>query len=167
MVRHEQQTVRMALATVMHHSSGKVHTTYGAPRSQTTATRASEGQVHEEHVGLRAQKRPLPGEWPAPMLLRMCCLESSCSQFRKVGRTSAAAVWGHLQWWSKASWLIVAFVFTVGCRLQVCGNWPPSSSREVPFWTSQCSLRLSSGQPTIWVRNLRWRDVCSCAPVPA
>ena len=67
MLRHEQQTVRIALATVWHHSSGKVHTTYGAPRSQTTATRAREGEVHEKHDGLRAQKRPLPGTRPEPL----------------------------------------------------------------------------------------------------
>ena len=39
MLRHEQQSIRMALATVMHHSY-KVHTENGAPRGQTTATRA-------------------------------------------------------------------------------------------------------------------------------
>ena len=38
--RHEQQSIAAALATVMLHSSGKVHTACGAPRSQTTATRA-------------------------------------------------------------------------------------------------------------------------------
>ena len=65
MLRHEQQSIRMALATVMHHSF-KVHTENGAPRSQTTATRAREGEVHEQHDGLRAQKRPLPGMRPAP-----------------------------------------------------------------------------------------------------
>ena len=64
MLRHEQQSIRMALATVMHHSF-KVHTAYGAPRSQTTATRAREGEVREQHYGLRAQKRPLPGMRPA------------------------------------------------------------------------------------------------------
>ena len=56
----------MALATVMHHSY-KVHTENGAPRSQTTATRAREGEVHVQHDGLRAQKRPLPGTRPAPL----------------------------------------------------------------------------------------------------
>ena len=65
MLRHEQQSIRMALATVMHHSI-KVHTENGAPRSQTTATRAREGEVHEQHDGPRAQKRPLPGTRPAP-----------------------------------------------------------------------------------------------------
>ena len=39
MLRHEQQSIRMALATVMHHSY-KVHTENGAPRGQTTGTRA-------------------------------------------------------------------------------------------------------------------------------
>ena len=42
MLRHEQQSIRMALATVMHHSY-KVHTENGTPRGQTTATRAREG----------------------------------------------------------------------------------------------------------------------------
>ena len=66
MLRHEQQSIRMALATAMHHSF-KVHTENGAPRSQTTATRAREGEVHEQHDGLRAQKRPLPATRPAPL----------------------------------------------------------------------------------------------------
>ena len=57
MLRHEQQSIRMALATLMHHSL----------RSQTTATRAREGEVREQHHGLRAQKRPLPGTRPAPL----------------------------------------------------------------------------------------------------
>ena len=58
MLRHEQQSIRMALATVMHHSSGKVHTAFGGLRSQTTATRASEEEVHEVNDTLRRQKRP-------------------------------------------------------------------------------------------------------------
>ena len=68
MLRHGQQTVRMALATVTHQSSSKVHTACGAPRSQTTATRASEEEVHEAYVVPREQKRPPPGERPAPLL---------------------------------------------------------------------------------------------------
>ena len=67
MLRHEQQSVRMALATVMHHSF-KVHIEYSAPLSQTTATRAREGEVRELHYGQRAQERPLPGTRPAPLL---------------------------------------------------------------------------------------------------
>ena len=67
MLRHEQQSIRMALATVMHHSF-KVHSEYGAPRSQTAATRAREEEVRELHYGLRAQERPLPGTRPAPLL---------------------------------------------------------------------------------------------------
>ena len=66
MLRHEQQSIHMALATVMHHSF-KVHIENGTPRSQTTATRAREGEVHEQHDGLRAQKRPLTGTRPAPL----------------------------------------------------------------------------------------------------
>ena len=44
------------------------------------------------------------------------------------GPTSAAAVWWHLQRWVRHLGLSLPFVFTTGCRLQVCGNWPPSSS---------------------------------------
>ena len=42
MLRHEQQSIRMALAMVMHHSY-KVHTEYGALRGLKTATRAGGG----------------------------------------------------------------------------------------------------------------------------
>ena len=68
MFRHEQQTVRMALAAALHHSAGpreKVEKQQnGAPRGQKTAARAGEGEVHAQHDGLRAQKRPLPGKRP-------------------------------------------------------------------------------------------------------
>ena len=37
--RHEQQSIRMALVTA---SLGRVHAEYGAPRSQSTATRGQE-----------------------------------------------------------------------------------------------------------------------------
>ena len=46
--RHEQQSVRMALVTVLHHSYDRVHTEYAAPRSQNTATRARRGRVIRE-----------------------------------------------------------------------------------------------------------------------
>ena len=44
----EQQSIRMALATVLHHSYDRVHTEYGALRSQNTATRARGGGVSDE-----------------------------------------------------------------------------------------------------------------------
>ena len=47
-LRHEQQSIRMALATVMHHSYSRVHTESGAPRSQTSATRARGGGERDE-----------------------------------------------------------------------------------------------------------------------
>ena len=65
--RHEQQSIAAALATVMHDSSGKVHTANGAPRSQKLATRAEEEVEHEPHYALRRQKTPPPGERPAPL----------------------------------------------------------------------------------------------------
>ena len=46
--RHEQQSIRMALATVLHHSYDRVHTEYGAPRSQNTAIRARGGRESDE-----------------------------------------------------------------------------------------------------------------------
>ena len=46
----------MALTEFSHHAS----------RGQTRA-RAREGVEHEEHVGLRAQKPPLPGKRPEPL----------------------------------------------------------------------------------------------------
>ena len=68
MLRHEQQTVRMALAAALHHSAGlreKVEKQQnGAPRGQKTAARAREGVEHELYEGLRAQKPPLPGKRP-------------------------------------------------------------------------------------------------------
>ena len=65
--RHEQQSIAAALAAVMHHSSGKVHTANGAPRSQKLATRAEEEVEYEPHYALRGQKTPPPGERPAPL----------------------------------------------------------------------------------------------------
>ena len=56
MLRHEQQSIRMALATVMHHSY-KVHTEYGALRGLKTATRAGK-EGREEHDALRRQRPP-------------------------------------------------------------------------------------------------------------
>ena len=63
--RHERLSIAMALATVEHHSCGP--TANAAPRDQTTGTSAREGEVREQHYGLRAQKRPLPGMRPAPL----------------------------------------------------------------------------------------------------
>ena len=57
MLRHEQQTVRMALAAALHHSAGpkeKVEMQQnGAPRGQKTAARAGEEVEYEKHAGLR------------------------------------------------------------------------------------------------------------------
>ena len=59
--RHEQQSTRMALATVLHHSYDRVHTEYGAPRSQNTATRArGGGESDEVKYTAKIQKTPPP-----------------------------------------------------------------------------------------------------------
>ena len=58
-LRHEQQSIRMALATVMHHSYSRVHTESGAPRSQTSATRArGGGERDEEKYTAKFRKTP-------------------------------------------------------------------------------------------------------------
>ena len=59
--RHEQQSIRMALATVLHHSYDRVHAEYGAPRSQNTATRArGGGESDEKKYTAMFRKTPPP-----------------------------------------------------------------------------------------------------------
>ena len=60
MLRHEQQSIRMALAATLHHSSGKVHAEYGAPRGLKTATTAGEEEHKDKHDAPRRQKPPPP-----------------------------------------------------------------------------------------------------------
>ena len=71
MLRHEQQTVRMALAAALHHSVGpkeKVEMQQnGALRGQKTAARAGEEVVHDAHDALRGQKTPPPGVRPGSL----------------------------------------------------------------------------------------------------
>ena len=67
-LRHEQQTVAAVLATVSHHSFPKVDTAHDGLRALRTVTSTREGVEHEKHVGLRAQKRPLPGVRPGSLL---------------------------------------------------------------------------------------------------
>ena len=60
MLRHEQQSIRMALAAALHHSSGRVHAGYGAPRGLKTATRAREEGHEDKHDARRRQMPPPP-----------------------------------------------------------------------------------------------------------
>ena len=53
--RHQQVSVRMAMATVMHH--GPMHTESGAPRGQMTATMARREESHEMNDAI-CQKTP-------------------------------------------------------------------------------------------------------------
>ena len=68
MLRHEQQTVRKALAADLNHSAGpkeKVEMQEnGAPRGQKTAARAGEVEEQATHARPRAQKTPPPGGRP-------------------------------------------------------------------------------------------------------
>ena len=65
MLRHEQQSIRMALATALQHSSGKVHAEYGALRGLKTATRAGEEGHRDEYEAPRRQK-PQPELFQRP-----------------------------------------------------------------------------------------------------
>ena len=60
MLRHEQQSIRMALAAALHHSSGKVHAEYDALRGLKIATRAGEEGHEDKHDAPRRQKPPPP-----------------------------------------------------------------------------------------------------------
>ena len=62
-LRHEQQTVRMVLATVTHHSF-QVGTAHDGLRAQKTVTSTKEVEERVPHAGLRAQKAPPPGMRP-------------------------------------------------------------------------------------------------------
>ena len=62
-LRHEQQTVRMVLATVTHHSF-QVGTAHDGLRAQKTVTSTREVEERVPHAGLRAQKAPPPGMRP-------------------------------------------------------------------------------------------------------
>ena len=65
MLRHERQTVAMALAEQLHHSANRVERD-AALRRQTT--RASEVEERELHDAPRRQKPPPPGTRPAPLV---------------------------------------------------------------------------------------------------
>ena len=57
-LRYARMSVAMALAEANHHT---------APRGQKTARAEEEEEVHEVYEVLREQKRPPPGERPAPL----------------------------------------------------------------------------------------------------
>ena len=72
MLRHEQQTVRMALAAALRHSAGpkekKVELQqHAALRGPNTGARAREGEVHEKYDASRRQNAPHPGERPSSL----------------------------------------------------------------------------------------------------
>ena len=66
--RHEQMAVQMVLATVTHHSFGKVGTTHAALRGQKQGTRTVQGEEHELYHTAKFRTTPLPaGGRPAPL----------------------------------------------------------------------------------------------------
>ena len=65
--RHEQQTVAAVLATVTHHSFGKVGTASGVLRNMETATRTGNGEEFEAHYTGKFRKTPPQGSRPAPL----------------------------------------------------------------------------------------------------
>ena len=67
-LRHEQQTVAQVLATITHHSFGKVGTASGVLRNMETATRTVQGEEHELYHTAKFRTTPLPtGGRPAPL----------------------------------------------------------------------------------------------------
>ena len=62
--RHEAQSVRAAVATVLHHSCDVGRESYNVPRHQKMAT-AREEVVNKPHDALRGLTTPPPGERPA------------------------------------------------------------------------------------------------------
>ena len=67
-LRHEQQTVAAVLATVTHHSFGKVGTTHAALWGQKQGTRTVQGEEHELYHTAKFRTTPLPtGGRPAPL----------------------------------------------------------------------------------------------------
>ena len=65
-LRHEQLSVKMALSAALHHSRGVGPELHEAPRGPKT-DRAVEEEVREVNDALEGQKRPPPGERPAPL----------------------------------------------------------------------------------------------------
>ena len=65
--RHEQQTVAAVLATVTHHSFGKVGTASGVLRNMETATRTGNGEEYVAHYTAKFRKTPPQGGRPAPL----------------------------------------------------------------------------------------------------
>ena len=68
-LRHEQQTVHVALAAALHHSAGPKEKMvelqqYAALRGQKNGARTREGEVHEKNDAPRRQKAPHLGERP-------------------------------------------------------------------------------------------------------
>ena len=100
MHRHEQHTVRKALAAALHHGAGlkeKVELQQNAaPRGQTTSARAREGEVHEKNDALWRQNTPHPWRGRASS--------------RSLGRRGATAVCGAPQGkllsWVCHRWLV-------------------------------------------------------------
>ena len=71
-LRHERMTVAAELSAALHHSRDGGREPYVGPRALMTDSTAveeeeEEEEVHEAYVVPREQKRPPPGEWPAPL----------------------------------------------------------------------------------------------------
>ena len=67
-LRHERMTVAAELSADLHHSRDGGRVPYvGLRAPKTDSTAVEEEEVHEAHVVPREQKRPPPGERPAPL----------------------------------------------------------------------------------------------------
>ena len=102
MLRHEQQTIRMALSAALHHSAGpkekKVELQqYAAQRGQKTGARTREGEVLEKYDAprrLNASHPVWPGSLfdPGPQRSDRCLLRSAKESLPTLALPSLARV---------------------------------------------------------------------------
>ena len=102
MLRHEQQSIQMALATVMRHSF-KVHTEYGAVRGLKTATRAGEEGHEDKHDAPRRQKPPPPQPELFQLYEETARREAADRSGRAAGTTGAGSEAHHGAVWRTCS----------------------------------------------------------------
>ena len=126
--RHEQMAVQMVLATVTHHSFGKVGTAHAALRGQKQGTRTVQGEEHELYHTAKFRTTPLPaGGRPAPLSSSMTC--RPCRPSMVLCRR-----------WRAQFWIsVVPWTCRLTSRLSQCPRSPLTVSHSV--WWSGVSLR--------------------------
>ena len=155
--RHEQQSIRMA-----HHSYDRVHTEYGAPRSQNTATRArGGGESHEMKYTAKFRKTP-----PPQAFFRLHD-EEDAEKGRGQGQSWTL---GRRSGFSGTPWSTPS-TSTPLCRffILLCRGWWGSCWRYAGTSTPPCPSRLSTcpryhqtESSSVWLTEIcvfrRWRN---------